>query len=66
MNNEYYYLNELKIKMEEFIEAEHSGNEFGWMPDNLGKRMAEAAFAVLKNSKEVTDYLEREGELKNS
>lgn len=64
MNNEYYYLNELKIKMEEFIETECSDQEFGWIPDNLGKRMAEAAFAVLQNSREVTDYLERDGQLK--
>jgi hypothetical protein len=64
MNNEYYYLNELKLKMEQFIEDECGENEFGYLPDNLGKRMAEAAFAVLQNNKEVTDYLQREGQLK--
>lgn len=64
MNNEYYYLQQLHNKMDQFIEEEYAGNDFGWMPDNLAKRMAEAAFAVLKNNKEVTDYLEREGELK--
>lgn len=66
MNNEYYYLQELQNKMDEFIEDECAEGAFGWLPDNLAKRMAEAAFAVLQNSKEVTDYLERECELKNS
>ncbi len=64
MNNEYYYLQELQNKMDQFIEEECAEGDFGWMPDNLAKRMAEAAFAVLQNSKEVTDYLQREGELK--
>lgn len=64
MDNEYYYLNELQNKIGDFLAAECGDNEFGWMPDHLAKRMAEAAFAVLKNSKEVTDYLKREGELK--
>lgn len=66
MNNEYYYLQELQNRMDQFIEVECTQGVFGYMPDNLAKRMAEAAFAVLKNSKEVTEYLNREGVLKNS
>lgn len=64
MNNEFYYLQELELKMDSFIEENCSNGDFGWMPDYLSKRMAQAAFAVLQNSKELNDYLEREGELK--
>lgn len=64
MQNEYYYLNELELRMDSFIDDNAIDSDFGWLPDNIAKRMAEAAFAVLQNSKEVTDYLQREGHLK--
>jgi len=64
MVNEYYYLNELEIKMEEFLETETcSDNDLGWIAPMTKRRMAEAAFAVLKNAQELNIYLEREGVL---
>lgn len=60
MENEYYYLHKLEELLETFLNKESTDGEFGWLPDNLARRMAEAAYAVLKNSKEVTDYMERE------
>lgn len=64
MDNEYYYLHDLESRMEDFIIAENENGEFGWIPPRLHRRMAEAAFAVLKNSKELQHYLISENELK--
>lgn len=66
MENEYYYLNVLENKMQEFLEEESGENDFGYVPDNIQRRMAEAAFAVLKNNRELWDYLEKEGLINNS
>lgn len=64
MQNEYYYLSELELAMSEFLDKEHSENSaFGWVPPNISRRMAEAAWAVLKNNKELNDYLVEQGEL---
>lgn len=64
MDNEYYLLNDLEIRMEAFIIEENQNGEFGWISPCLHRRMAEAAFAVLKNSKELQNYLISENELK--
>ena len=64
MQNEYYYVNELEAKMEEFIEEESVDHPFGYLPDYISRRMAEAAFAVLKNAKELNDFMQREDLLK--
>lgn len=64
MNNEYYYLQELENRMQDFLTDENNGEDFGILPDFISRRMAEAAFAVLKNSRELSDYLQREDMLK--
>jgi hypothetical protein len=65
MENEYYYLNELELLMEKFItDQTKTGPEFGWLPPLINRRMAEAAYAVLVNTKELNDFLEKEGQLK--
>ena len=47
--------------MEEFIDEECvPDNEFGWIPPLLSRRMAEAAWAVLKNNNELNDFLKKE------
>ena len=65
MQNEYYYLNALENKMQEFIEEESGESDFGYVADNLVRRMAEAAFAVLKNNREINDYFLKEDMLKS-
>lgn len=64
MQNEYYYLSCLESKMDDFINEEYADSNFGYLPDNIQKRMAEAAYAVLKNNHELNQYLEREGIIK--
>lgn len=60
MENEYYYLAELESRMIDFINDEVQDGEAGWLPDNISRRMAEAAFAVLKNNKELSDYFKEQ------
>jgi len=60
MQNEYYYLNELELLMDKFIQDNSTEGEFGWVPPFLAKRMAQAAFSVVQNSKEVSDYVEEQ------
>lgn len=63
MQNEHYYRQELKNKMDEFIE-DNQENEFGYVGENAAKLMADAAWSVLMSSKDVQDYLIEQGELK--
>lgn len=66
MQNEYYYLSALEQNIEDFLQKETlDDNEFGWVPENIARRMAEAAFAVLRSNKELNDYLDKEGLIKD-
>lgn len=58
MQNEFYYLNELELMMDKFIESNSNEGEFGWISDTLAKRMAQAAFATLQANKEASDYVQ--------
>jgi hypothetical protein len=60
MQNENYYKAELESKMQEFLD-DNPDNDFGWLGDNITSLMTDAAFAVLKSSKDVQEYLSREG-----
>ncbi len=61
MENEYYYRNELEKNMQSFLDKEtKKENEFGWIDNNLAKRMADASFAVLQTSVELNEFLKRE------
>lgn len=58
MQNEFYYLNELELIMDNFIETNSQDGTFGWISDTTAKRMAQAAFAVIQTNKEVSDFVE--------
>lgn len=60
MDNEYYYLNELEIHMEKFLDDENTDFDFCVIPPFLKRRMAEAAFSVLKNNAELYQHLKSE------
>ncbi len=62
-----YYRNELERQMEKFVEAElGDDHEFGYLSENLQRRMADAAWTVLLQNKEVNDYFKEQGMLNPS
>ena len=47
--------------MDKFIKDEtKEDNNIGWVPDNLGKYMADAAFAVLESVNQLNYFLDKE------
>jgi len=62
MENEYYYRQELVNKMEKFIEEQAENHPFGWLTPGLSKRMADAAFLVLEQNKESSEYVEEQNQ----
>lgn len=63
--NEFYYKSKLVAKMEEFIGKELSDDhDLGFLSDNLAINMAEAAYLVLKQNKDVNDYMDQNSLLK--
>lgn len=51
--------------MDKFIKDETRwDNNIGWIPDNLEKYMADAAFAVLESVNQLNYFLVEQGELK--
>jgi len=64
MQNEHYYRQQLENAIDNFLDEETlTDNPFGWVGENTVKLMADAAFSVLMASKDVQDYLIKEGHL---
>lgn len=62
MQNEFYYLNNLEVAMQNFLEEEgNNDNELGWVPDELSRNMAIAAFTVLKHNYHLNEFMKKEG-----
>jgi hypothetical protein len=65
IQNEFYYKSLLHNKIEKFInEVTKDDNELGWISNNMVANMTEAAWLVIKQSIDLTDYLETEGVVK--
>jgi hypothetical protein len=62
MENEYYYRQNLQNAMNDWLlqETDDDQHELGWIPDELHKRMADAAFAVLIQNIETQEWMEKE------
>lgn len=65
MTNENYYKSQMEIKMEAFLDEETSDGDFGYISDEIGALMADAAFAVLKANWALNQFLERENMFKD-
>lgn len=62
MKNSHYYKNELETVIDEWLDkmTEDPLHPFKWIGNNLSSNMMEAAFAVLKGSVDVQEFLEQE------
>lgn len=65
MENEYYLLYSIEHAIKKVIEKETKNDtDFGYLANNIERRMAEAAFAVFKASYELNEFLKSENSLK--
>lgn len=56
----------LRAKMAEAIEEmTQDDNDFGWMPDNIEITMTEAAWLIVENNRQLNQWLEAQGYLKD-
>lgn len=59
MQNEYYYKLKLGKLIDKYLDDITSeDNELGWIPDEMSKNMAEAAWLILKQNVETNEFIE--------
>lgn len=58
MENEYYYKHELEKAIDKVVAeiAEDNASNLGWVPENMVRNMTEAAWLILKQSKESGEF----------